>query len=194
MTFWAVAQTFMHRESYVAARIADAGFEVFAPKTRLRVKGEPKVVALFPGYVFVRIADRWRVIAKTAGVLGLIMSGEQPANCPEAEIEKIRAATMRNGLVRLPPQPKRQLLKVGQTVRIASGSFCGFEAVYHGMSARDRQLVLLTMFGRPTRVELATIDEIVPLETCQPNQIGVGGIPGDKSRPTAARRAFHAVR
>jgi transcription antitermination factor NusG len=177
MIFWAVAETFIYRESKIANRIADAGFEVFAPKTRLRFKSQSRIVALFPGYVFVRIVDRWRAVAKTAGVRGLVMSGEQPARCPDPEIEKIRAA-MRNGLVQLPkiPQrPKPKPFKLGQNIRIVSGSFTGFDAVYAGMSTRDRQLVLLTMFGRPTRVELATIDEIVPAESCAQRQVGVSG-------------------
>jgi transcription antitermination factor NusG len=196
MTFWSVAQIYINRESYVAGRITDAGFEVFAPKTRIRVKGTFRVVALFPGYAFVRIVDRWRAVAKTPGVLGLVMSGEQPAQCPDIEVEKIRAA-MRNGLVQLPKMPQRakpRPFKVGQNIRVLTGSFTGFDAVYAGMSTRDRQLVLLTMFGRQTRVELATIDEIVGAESCAQNQSGVRGFRGEKiESPRRAARALQAA-
>jgi transcription antitermination factor NusG len=192
MTFWSVAQIYINRESSVASRIADAGFEVFAPKTRIRINGAFRVVTLFPGYAFVRIVDRWRAVAKTPGVHGLVMSGELPARCPDVEIEKIQA-TMRNGLVQLPKMPPRARVrpfKIGQNIRVISGSFTGFDAVYAGMSTRDRQLVLLTMFGRETRVELATIDQIVPAETCAQNQSGVGGFNGDKiASPYRAARA-----
>jgi transcriptional antiterminator RfaH len=160
MTFWAVAQTSSNRESYVAERIAESGFEIFMPQTRMRINGDSRIVALFPGYLFVRIIDRWRAVTKTAGVLGLIMSGEQPARCPEDEVEAIKSQ-MRNGLVRLPkPAPKPRVLpfKLGQAVRIISGSFCGFEAIFDGMSARERELVLLDMLGRKARVELAPGD------------------------------------
>jgi transcriptional antiterminator RfaH len=164
MTFWSVAQIYINRESYVARRITDAGFEIFAPKTRIRVKGTFRVVALFPGYAFVRIVDRWRAVAKTPGVLGLIMAGDHPACCPDAEIEKIKGATMRNGLVRLPKPPKSRAFKPGQNVRISSGSFCGFNAIYQGMSPRDREIVLLEMFGRETRIELGAGDLIQPAD------------------------------
>jgi transcription antitermination factor NusG len=43
-------------------------------------------------------------------------------------------------------------------VRISSGSFCGFNAIYQGMSPRDREIVLLEMFGRETRIELGAGD------------------------------------
>lgn len=158
--FWAVAQTSINRERSTADRIAEIGFEVFVPKARMRINGDSRVVALFPGYLFVRIIDRWRVVNKTIGVLGMIMSGERPARCPENEIEKIKSQ-MCNGLVQLPkPVPKPRVLpfKIGQAVRIISGSFCGFDAIFDGMSARERELVLLDMLGRKARVELAPAD------------------------------------
>jgi transcriptional antiterminator RfaH len=86
------------------------------------------------------------------------MAGDHPACCPDAEIEKIKGATMRNGLVRLPKPPKPRAFKPGQSVRISSGSFCGFNAIYQGMSPRDREIVLLEMFGRETRIELGAGD------------------------------------
>jgi transcription antitermination factor NusG len=173
MSFWAVAQTMANRESFVAERIAEVGFDIFAPMTRQRINGVSRVVALFPGYLFVRIIDRWRVVTKTAGVLGLVMSGETPARCPEVEIDRIKSQT-RNGLVRLPKPPKSLPLKIGEPVRIVSGSFRGFEAIYDGMSTRDREQVLLNMFGRETPVELAAGDQLSPLAS-QTSLIYMGG-------------------
>jgi transcriptional antiterminator RfaH len=164
MTFWAVAQTVSQRETSVGIRLAEEGFEIFAPRIRIHINGTPRIVALFPSYLFVRVVDRWRVITKTIGVLGLIMAGDHPARCPDAEIDKIKAATMRNGLVRLPKPPKSRAFKPGQSVRITSGSFCGFNAIYQGMSPRDREIILLEMFGRETRIELGTGDLIQAAE------------------------------
>jgi transcriptional antiterminator RfaH len=164
MTFWAVAQTVSQRESSAGIRLAEEGFEIFAPRIRIHINGTPRIVALFPSYLFVRVVDRWRVITKTIGVLGLIMAGDHPARCPDAEIEKIKGATMRNGLVRLPKPPKSRAFKPGQSVRINSGSFCGFNAIYQGMSPRDREIVLLEMFGRETRIELGAGDIVQSAE------------------------------
>lgn len=161
MTYWAVVQTVTNRENFVAERVGECGFEIFMPRTRMRVNGSHRVVALFPGYLFVRIIDQWRMVTKTLGVLRLIMNGEQPAACPDDEIDKIKAQTMRNGLVRLPPIPAP--LAIGQSVRIESGLFQGFEAIYEGMSARDRQIVMLDMFGCRNPVELALDDTLTPM-------------------------------
>jgi transcription antitermination factor NusG len=49
-------------------------------------------------------------------------------------------------------------------VRINSGSFCGFTAIYQGMSPRDREIVLLEMFGRETRIELGAGDLVQSAE------------------------------
>jgi hypothetical protein len=50
------------------------------------------------------------------------------------------------------------------------------------------------MFGRQTRVELATIDEIVGAESCAQNQSGVRGFRGEKiESPRRAARALQAA-
>jgi transcriptional antiterminator RfaH len=164
MSFWGVAQTVSRRERFVADRVIEEGFETFTPRVRVRINGQWRVVALFQGYLFVRIINQWRVITKVVGVLGLVMNGEQPGRCPDVEVEKIKAATMRNGLVRLPKPPPRPMpLKVGERIRIVSGSFRGFEAIYEGMTAHEREVVLLDMFGRETRIELSSDDQLAPL-------------------------------
>jgi transcription antitermination factor NusG len=83
MAFWAVARTLTRRESFAGERIEVAGFEIFVPKT---AKGP-----LFPGYLFVRIVDRWRVVDRTLGVLGLIKFGDMPAKCPDREVANLFA-------------------------------------------------------------------------------------------------------
>ena len=155
MPHWIVAQTIARRENVAARYIVNAGLEVFDPKVSMH----GRIVALFPGYLFVRIVDHWRIVAKTAGVLSLIMSGEKPARCPEREIDKIKAM-MHNGLVRLPLPKKTAPFTAGQDVRIVSGPFCGFDAIYDGMNKHERECVLLEILGRKVRVEIASSDDV----------------------------------
>jgi hypothetical protein len=61
---WAAARTRSNQEAYAAEHVTRAGFEVLAPKTP---KGP-----LFHGYLFVLVVDRWRVLERTIGVLGLV--------------------------------------------------------------------------------------------------------------------------
>jgi hypothetical protein len=56
---------------------------------------------LFPGYLFVRVVDRWRAFERSLG-LALVKFGAAPARCPDAEIAKLIARTDPDGVVRLP--------------------------------------------------------------------------------------------
>ncbi len=133
MAYWAVARTIPHREPVAARRLSAVGFEIFAPKT--------KAGPLFPGYLFVRIIEQWQAIDRTHGVLKLVKFGECPARCPDAEIAKLQAQVdPSNGLIRLPARPPdaiRRKISIGAKVRIA-----GLDAIYIGMTARQREWVL----------------------------------------------------
>jgi transcriptional antiterminator RfaH len=138
MPHWVVARTLVHREPLAARRLEAVGFEAFAPRT---LHGP-----LFPGYLFVRVIDQWRVIDRTVGVLTLVKFGEAPARCPDAEIEKLYARLGDDGLVRLPARPPegaRAKLSIGDKVRVA-----GLNAIYAGMGKRERERVLIHLLGR----------------------------------------------
>lgn len=168
MSFWAVARTPSNRELYASMKLAIAGFETLAPRAKLIEDGRSRISALFPGYVFVKIFDRWHDARWCPGVINLIMAGEQPAKCPEFEIVKIIEATnQKTGLVRLPKNPRiapRTRIVEGSSVRILTGSFRGLHAIYQGTSVRERELVLLALLGRQVRTELAAGDLIEPLD------------------------------
>jgi transcriptional antiterminator RfaH len=163
--YWAVAQTIATREDAIADRLDRIGYKVLAPKGRFRVDGKPaRVMPVFPGYVFLHIiAGRWYDAKWTIGVLRLIMNGEQPAHLPDFEVDKIQRATGSNGLVKIPKSPRvppTTLIADGANVRILTGSFRGFHAIYEGMDEQQRQRVLLDLFGRSTRVSLAPDDRL----------------------------------
>jgi transcription antitermination factor NusG len=171
--FWAVAVTVTRREGYAADQLERAGFDSFLPKIKIRAEnGNWRVEPLFPGYLFVRIVERWYSIAWTNGVTRLIMAGDQPARCPDQEIDKIQHAIGGNGLVRLPPANRPAKCLEGQPVRILTGSFRGLTAIYVGMSARARETVLLDLLGqKQVRVELAEDDRITPALASPQNSV-----------------------
>jgi transcriptional antiterminator RfaH len=171
MACWIVAQTIGGREEFASERVKDNGFDVLLPKTRVRVpKHPPKIVPLFPGYFFASIEQRWRIIEKTMGVLSLIMAGDRPAKCPDCEIEKLISGMDRNGIFKLPKKPKLEKnhkYAAGQQVRIISGTFRGLNGLYEGQSARERELILLELFGRAVPIEFDQ-DQFVAWE--KPNE------------------------
>jgi len=146
---WYAIQTKPNRERDVEKRLTDLRLEVFLPwmRTRRRVGSRFQwvMVPLFPGYLFVSIIDRWRIIERTPGVLRLIKFGDAPAKCPDGEIAKLLNQSDASGLVRLPKRPKAAArakpFEIGARVRIISGSFCGFDAIYAGMTTREREIV-----------------------------------------------------
>jgi transcription antitermination factor NusG len=144
MGYWAVARTLVRREGFAAGRLEAGGFEAFAPKT--------KTGPLFPGYIFIRIGDTWRAIDRTIGVLNLVKFGDAPARCPDCEIAKLQSQLDDQGFIRLPPpsKTKGRSIPIGARVRVAGG----FNAIYLGMTAREREKVLMTILGRQVAVTL----------------------------------------
>jgi transcription antitermination factor NusG len=154
MPYWACARVQPQREAFAAGHLEARGFQVFLPKIETRRTVEP----LFRGYVFLQIVDRWRAAERTFGVLCLVRVGDCPARCPEAEIEALRGRMDSTGIIRLPDRrgsPIKRQIAIGAKVRIVSGPFGGWEGLYAGMGARDRERVLLSLLGRQTPVLLA---------------------------------------
>ena len=134
------------------------GYEVYLPRLRERRISHGRRIEvrppLFPGYAFIAIELRWHRARWTAGVLGLIMGGIQPARVPDSVIAEIRARE-RGGLVEL---PKREKFCTGEAVRVTHGPFSGQLGLYQGQRPRERVLVLLAVLGGQQRVELAKDD------------------------------------
>src|SRR4249919_1390052 len=152
MTYWAVAQVESQCEHTVRLLLMRARYETYMPRIKIR----SRIAPLFPGYLFVRITDRWYPVIWTVGVVRLLMSGDQPARLPERTMVEIRKREI-GGFVKL-PSPAAWLRK-GQQVRITRGSFEGQTALCEGMSGKDRVWVLLTLMGQKVPVELPGHDQ-----------------------------------
>jgi len=90
----------------------------------------------------------------TDHVVRVLMSGDAPAQLPEAVITSIRKRES-GGFIRLPAPPQ---LRRGQHVRVIRGSFEGLLAVHQGMGSRERVWVLLNLMGQQVPVELPSRD------------------------------------
>lgn len=170
MSYWAVVQAeprmLVRRkdcddESVAEQLFARNGFESYLPQIKFRRARKIRIAPLFPGYIFVRVIDRWYPIAWTIGVIRILMAGDHPAHMPENIMDEIRARESADGFVKLAPSPR---LKKGAHVRILSGQFQGHIGLYDGMSAKERERVLLSLLGRSVRVELAASDRIEALD------------------------------
>lgn len=124
---------------------------VRSPRTRL-VRPEP----LFPGYAFARPpGEAWIFLKSTIGILDVLMAtGEEPARLPDADVERLRAREGDDGLVRL----ESSQFRPGERLRVDGGLFAELPAEFEAMAGRDRALVLVSLLGRRTRVEVDVRD------------------------------------
>lgn len=135
---WFAVYTASNHEKRVAQHIQMKEIETFLPlysvtkrwKNRTTAKVE---LALFPGYIFVRIApsDKIKVI-ETPMVYSILGNRDEPTPMLDDEIERLRAALRGRQAHPFP------YVKVGNRVRIRSGAFAGLDGIvvrtYGGLS------------------------------------------------------------
>jgi transcription antitermination factor NusG len=148
-------------KTVIAGRLAsELGCAIYLPRARivLRRSRRPVTVPLYATYLFADL-DRsppWQAIHRQPGVVSIVMTGDAPSRCPEAEILKLKASEV-HGLVQLagPPPPSAQRFAVGEKVRIRYGALNGREALYAGEDKRRSACVLVCLLGRQVMVKIA---------------------------------------
>jgi transcriptional antiterminator NusG len=162
---WYVVQTYAGYENKVTKnllnRIAQREMQhvisdVIVPtEEEIEIKnGQRRTVLrkVYPGYVLVRMAmtdEAWYMVRNTPGVSGFVGNGNKPTPLDEQEVRSIlrRMETV---------EPKVKVsYQVGQTIKIIDGPFTDFEGVVDSIDQeRGRVRVLVSFFGRETRVDL----------------------------------------
>lgn len=151
---WYALYTCPRHEKCVAHQVEQRSIACFLPVYRSvrRWKDRRKELelALFPGYVFVRLAlkDRLRVLQLPSAVRLVSFNG-QPAVLPEIEIESLRQRLARGG--RLEPHP---YLRAGRRVRVCGGPMQGLEGIIVRRKDRCRVVFSLDLIMRSVAVEV----------------------------------------
>jgi transcription antitermination factor NusG len=155
---WYALYTCPRHERCVAHQIEERSICCFLPLYRSlrRWKDRRKELelALFPGYVFVRLAleDRLRVLQLPSAVRLVSFNG-QPAALPDSEIEQLRERLSRGGCVE--PHP---YLRVGRRVRVRCGPMQGLEGIIVRRKDRCRVVFSLDLIMRSMAVEVDESD------------------------------------
>ncbi|MDI9346914.1 MAG: transcription termination/antitermination protein NusG [Methylacidiphilales bacterium] len=110
---------------------------------------------LYPGYIFIQMAltsESWHLIRHTPNLLGFIGGrGDQPEPIADNDINSIRGQ-IEEGVNK--PKPK-VLFSPGEFVRVTSGPFNDFSGTVEEVDfERNRLKISLTVFGRPTPVDM----------------------------------------
>jgi transcriptional antiterminator RfaH len=156
---WYLVQTKPRQEFIAKDNLSNQGYECFLPvlhaekivRNALATTRSP----LFPRYLFIQLdhefySKSWSPIRSTKGVFNLVRFGVEPAKVPEA---LIRSMKKRDHEVVTP------LFERGQSIKIQSGPFTDFEAIYQGMDSNQRILVLLEFMNKPVvaRVDIEAV-------------------------------------
>ncbi|CCJ07435.1 transcription termination/antitermination protein NusG [Methylocystis sp. SC2] len=146
------------REGAAQRGLADQFEEILVPTEQvMEVRRGRKVSAerkFFPGYVLVKceLSDQvFSLIKNTPKVTGFLGADNKPMPISEEEALRIKGQVA-DGVER--PKPT-MMFEVGETVRVADGPFASFNGLVEEIDeARSRLKVAVSIFGRPTPVEL----------------------------------------
>lgn len=153
---WYLAQVKPNRYQLAEENLRRQGFETFSPKVartrRHRGNFREELVALFPGYMFVRVRShltRWRAIGSTFGIHRIVAFGDSgPSPVSDELIAGLRQRCDTGE--RLQPSS----LEPGDRVRIASGPLSEFIAVVDSIPSERRVWLLLDIMGQQRRLAL----------------------------------------
>jgi len=125
--------------------------EVVEIRRGRRIKTERR---FFPGYVLAKIDltdEVFHLIKNTPKVTGFLGSGSKPVPISDAEANRIL-----NQVAEGIEKPKATItFEVGEQVRVAEGPFASFNGQVEEVDEeRSRLKVAVSIFGRPTPVEL----------------------------------------
>jgi transcription antitermination factor NusG len=155
---WYALYTCPRHEKRVAEQIEERHIACFLPVYRSvrRWKDRRKELelALFPGYVFVRIdlKDRLRVL-QLASVVRFVSFNGQPAPLPDSEVRSLM-----NGLASGICAEPHPYLTVGRRVRVRNGPLAGMRGILVRRKDRFRVVLSLDLIMRSVAVEVDESD------------------------------------
>lgn len=159
---WYALSVKPHKERVVHRLLEARGFELFFPTITVKPKNPraAKVRAYFPGYMFVRadLGDLGiNAFSWTPGTRGLVAYGGEPAAVPVSLIQELKA---RLANIEAIGGPVFENLKKGDRVRIVSGPFEGYEAIFDTrlMGNERVQVLLAFLSSHPQPVKLHNDD------------------------------------
>src|SRR5215470_11564826 len=146
------------KEQAAQKGLADQVDEVLVPSEQVvEMRRGQKVDAehkFFPGYVLVKMDltdEAYHLIKNTPKVTGFLGADNKPKPISDAEAARIMHQ-VQEGIER--PKPSVSF-EVGEQVRVSEGPFASFNGVVEEVDdGRSRLKVAVSIFGRPTRVEL----------------------------------------
>lgn len=161
-SYWTVAQTQPAQETRALENLRRQGYEAFFPFYLFETRHKKTVVrAVFPNYVFIRLADdnkTWGPINNTYGIsriltcCGAVNRYPMPYKVPEGFIDSLRPYLRSSNSLR-----GSILIPAGTSVKVLRGVLQNHHAVVT-WSDEERVGLLFMILGRQIEVEFALGD------------------------------------
>jgi transcriptional antiterminator NusG len=120
------------------------------------VKGKKATRAkkFFPGYLFVQMnlnEKTWHLVRGSSKVSGFVGGKQKPPEVSEAEVMRV-TRQMETGMEKVKP---KITFSIGENVTVVDGPFSSFSGSVEEINEEKGKVkVLVSIFGRPTPVEL----------------------------------------
>jgi transcriptional antiterminator RfaH len=156
---WYLIHTKPSAEAVAQLNLERQGYETYLPRLVQRAlrrqRWRERIAPLFPCYVFVRLDTGHQALGpvrSTTGVANVVRFGAKFAIVPDRVVGDLRSrADPETGLHRLSSAMK---LVRGSAVQIVASAFDGLEGIFERAAGGDRVVVLLTLLGRMTPVQV----------------------------------------
>jgi len=166
---WYLIHTKPLAERSAQTNLERQGYCTYLPQVKpprlCRRRREPRVAALFPRYLFVRLAvgeQSLQPIHSTIGVSNIVRFGARCAIVLDEVIEELRSrADPATGIHTL--QPSARLAR-GTRVRVNAGPFSGINGIFERADGEGRVTILLTLLGEERPLQVAA--ELIELAAC----------------------------
>lgn len=154
---WVCLFTQARQERLACLSLRDVGLEAYLPLYETVIaharKRRAEVRPLFTRYLFARMKDNPDIVRtayRLPGVSGFV--GKSYANSLVADgvIDLIRSRETANGLVAM----DYSHLKSGQKVKLLSGPFAGFEAIFSEPDDKKRSWIFVEFLGKLHHVKI----------------------------------------
>lgn len=156
MPEWYALAVKPHKEMYVEKQLIQQGIRTANPRYKKVVRHARQVthrmVALFPGYIFVELEIReqnWRLVNWTPGSIGLLKSNGRPSPLEKSFVNGFITSLDQNGLISLNHE-----YRIGDRVRAIGGPFDQLVGEVIEMDDKDRVKILMSALNRKIETTL----------------------------------------
>lgn len=148
---WYLVQCKSRQDERAQEHLMRQGYYCYRPELSceciVRGRRQIKVQSLFPGYLFIALADdaNWTPLRSTRGITRVVGFGGIPMKVDARLIIQLQ---QRAG------QAPKPLLQQGDSVRITEGSFAELDAIFMAMDGDERVILLLNLLNRKEQVSV----------------------------------------